>query len=124
MSDIKKKMIEYITEKYGILRYCARSIVALVGNREVCVNYIKKIVLIETWYPDNYLVIIYEETISLDTIEEKILQVKKSTRGDKMFINILDEIHKSKAVIEEKFKANKKTNEVKNIEWSSDDNDL
>lgn len=41
-----------------------------------------------------------------------------------MFINILDEIHKSKAVIEEKFKANKKTNEVKNIEWSSDDNDL
>lgn len=78
MSDIKKKMIEHITEKYGILRYCARSIVALVGNREVCVNYIKKIVPIETWYPDNYLVIIYEETVSLDTIRETIVKVIKN----------------------------------------------
>ncbi len=41
-----------------------------------------------------------------------------------MFINILDEIHKSKAVMEEKFNENKKNNKVKIIEWSSDDNDL
>lgn len=71
-------MIEHITEKYGTSRYCARSIVALVGNREVCINYIKKIVPIETWYPDNYLVIIYEETVSLGNIRETIVEFIKN----------------------------------------------
>jgi hypothetical protein len=41
-----------------------------------------------------------------------------------MLTNILEEIRKSKAVMEEKFNENKKNNKVKIIEWSSDDNDL
>ena len=80
MNDLKY-LTNYISVRYEVSKYCAKNILSLAGNRDICIDFIHKNIPMKKWYSENYATDIYNNIISSSELEPftiKLAELEKS----------------------------------------------
>jgi len=103
MNDLKY-LTNYISVRYEVSKYCAKNILSLAGNRDICIDFIHKNIPMKKWYSENYATDIYNNIISSSELEPFTIKLAELEKADRIseLINIenskLDELEHERMI--------------------------